>query len=248
MRFDVFTLFPGMFEGPLSESILKRAQQQELILVHLHDIRDWATDRHRSVDDYPYGGGPGMVMMAPPVVRAVEETLGESVTTTPILLMSPSGERFTQEHAAQLARCPRIAIICGRYEGIDERVKQLLDAREFSIGDFVLTGGELPAAVIIDAVARLVPGVIEAESLAEESHTSGLLEYPQYTRPVEFRGLTVPEVLLSGHHARVAEWRRQQALRRTKERRPDLFARMTLSEKDLRLLEQCPPPGTSNES
>ncbi len=248
MRFDVFTLFPGMFEGPLSESILKRAQQQELILVHLHDIRDWATDRHRSVDDYSYGGGPGMVMMAPPVVRAVEETLGESVTTTPILLMSPSGERFTQEHAAQLARCPRIAIICGRYEGIDERVKQLLDAREFSIGDFVLTGGELPAAVIIDAVARLVPGVIEAESLAEESHTSGLLEYPQYTRPVEFRGLTVPEVLLSGHHARVAEWRRQQALRRTKERRPDLFARMTLSEKDLRLLEQCPPPGTSNES
>ncbi len=248
MRFDVFTIFPGMFEGPLSESILKRAQQQGLISVHLHDIRDWATDRHRSVDDYPYGGGPGMVMMAPPVVRAVEETLGESIATTPILLMSPSGERFTQDHAAELARSPRVAIICGRYEGIDERVKQLLDARELSIGDFVLTGGELPAAVIIDAVARLVPGVIEAESLAEESHTSGLLEYPQYTRPVEFRGLTVPEVLLSGHHARVAEWRRWQALCRTKERRPDLFARMTLSEKDRRLLEQCPPPGTSGES
>lgn len=248
MRFDVFTLFPGMFEGPLSESILKRAQHQALISVHLHDIRDWTTDRHRSVDDYPYGGGPGMVMMAPPVVRAVEETLGESVATTPILLMSPSGERFTQEHAAELARCPRVAIICGRYEGIDERVKQLLGAREFSIGDFVLTGGELPAAVIIDAVARLVPGVIEAESLAEESHTAGLLEYPQYTRPVEFRGLTVPEVLLSGHHARVAEWRRWQALCRTKERRPDLLARMKLFEKELRLLEQCPSPGTSDES
>ncbi len=248
MRFDVFTIFPGMFEGPLSESILKRARQQGLISVHLHDIRDWATDRHRSVDDYPYGGGPGMVMMAPPVIRAVEETLGESIATTPILLMSPSGERFTQDHAAELARSPRVAIICGRYEGIDERVKLLLDARELSIGDFVLTGGELPAAVIIDAVARLVPGVIEAESLAEESHTSGLLEYPQYTRPVEFRGLTVPEVLLSGHHARVAEWRRWQALCRTKERRPDLFARMTLSEKDRRLLEQCPPPGTSGES
>ncbi len=247
MQFDVFTLFPGMFEGPLSESILKRAQQQRLISVSLHDIRDWTTDRHRSVDDYPYGGGPGMVMMAPPVIRAVEETLGESVATTPILLMSPSGERFTQEHAAELAQCSRVAVICGRYEGIDERVKQLLGAREFSIGDFVLTGGELPAAVIIDAVARLVPGVIEAESLAEESHASGLLEYPHYTRPVEFRGLTVPEVLLSGHHARVAEWRRWQALCRTKARRPDLLARMGLSEKDLRLLERCPAE-PSNES
>lgn len=247
MRFDVFTIFPGMFEGPLSESILKRAQQQGLISVHLHDIRDWTSDRHRSVDDYPYGGGPGMVMMAPPVVRAVEETLGESAATTPVLLMSPSGERFTQKHAAELALCPRVAMICGRYEGIDERVKQLLGAREFSIGDFVLTGGELPAAVIIDAVARLVPGVIEAESLAEESHTSGLLEYPQYTRPVKFRELTVPEVLLSGHHAKVAEWRRWQALCRTRARRPDLLSRIELSEKDLRLLEQCPSPEPPSE-
>jgi tRNA (guanine37-N1)-methyltransferase len=244
VRFDVFTLFPAMFEGPLSESILKRAQQQGLISIRLHDIRNWATDRHRSVDDYPYGGGPGMVMMAPPVVRPVEEILGEAIPSTPILLMSPSGELFTQERATDLARCPRIALICGHYEGIDERVKQILGARELSIGDYVLTGGELPAAVVIDAVARLVPGVIEEESLAEESHTSGLVEYPQYTRPPEFRGLTIPEVLLSGHHAKVAEWRRWQALCRTKARRPNLLARMNLSERDRRLLEQCPPGGT----
>lgn len=240
MRFDIFTIFPGIFEGPLSESILKRAQERALISVHLHDIRDWTTDRHRTVDDYPYGGGAGMVMMAPPVVESVEAVLGDELDSTPILLFTPSGEVLTQRLVAELAREPRLAMICGRYEGIDERVSTLLRPRAISIGDYVLTGGELAAAVVVDAVTRLVPGVIDAESLGEESHTSGLLEYPHYTRPPEYRGLSVPEVLLSGHHARIAEWRRQQSLCRTRARRPDLLERAELSEADLRLLEQCP--------
>lgn len=244
MRFDVFTIFPGIFEGPLSESILKRAQERGLLSVELHDIRDWTTDRHRSVDDYPYGGGPGMVMMAPPVVTAVEDVLGDDLGSTPIIALSPSGEPFTQEIAAELAREPRLALICGRYEGIDERVHQVLQTREISIGDYVLTGGELAAAVMIDVIARLVPGVIDAASLQDESHTRGLLEYPQYTRPPEFRGLTVPEVLLSGHHARINEWRYQQSLCRTRARRPDLFARLELTERDRRLLAECPPDET----
>lgn len=240
MRFDVFTIFPGIFTGPLSESILRRAQEQGLISVHLHNIRDWATDRHRSVDDEPYGGGPGMVIMAPPIVHAVESVLGEELARTPVLLLTPSGELFDQRIAVELAQYPRLALICGRYEGIDDRVRVVLRARELSIGDYVLTGGELAAAVVIDVVARLVPGVIDPESLAEESHTSGLLEYPQFTRPPVFRGLAVPEVLLSGNHARIAEWRRQQALCRTRARRPDLLAKATLTDRDRRLLETCP--------
>lgn len=240
MRFDVFTIFPGIFAGPLSESILKRAQEQGLVSIHLHNIRDWATDRHRSVDDEPYGGGPGMVMMAPPIVHAVETVLGPELERTPIILLTPSGEVFNQDLARELAQHSRLALICGRYEGIDDRVRIILRARELSIGDYVLTGGELAAAVIIDVVSRLVPGVIDPESLAEESHTSGLLEYPQYTRPPVFRGLAVPEVLLSGNHARIAEWRRQQALCRTRARRPDLLAKAHLTEKDYRLLEGCP--------
>jgi tRNA (guanine37-N1)-methyltransferase len=241
VRFDVFTIFPNIFAGPLSESILKRAQEQGLVSIHLHNIRDWATDRHRSVDDEPYGGGPGMVMMAPPIVHAVETVLGPELEQTPVILLTPSGEVFNQDLARELAQYPRLALICGRYEGIDDRVRIILRARELSIGDYVLTGGELAAAVIIDVVSRLVPGVIDPESLAEESHTSGLLEYPQYTRPPVFRGLAVPEVLLSGNHARIAEWRRQQALCRTRARRPDLLAKAQLSEKDRRLLEGCPP-------
>lgn len=241
MRFDVFTIFPGIFAGPLSESILRRAQEQGLVSIHLHNIRDWATDRHRSVDDEPYGGGPGMVMMAPPIVHAVEAVLGPELEQTPIILLTPSGDVFNQDLARELAQYPRLALICGRYEGIDDRVRIILRARELSIGDYVLTGGELAAAVIIDVVSRLVPGVIDPESLAEESHTSGLLEYPQYTRPPVFRGLAVPDVLLSGNHARIGEWRRQQALCRTRARRPDLLAKAQLSEKDRRLLEGCPP-------
>lgn len=239
MRFDVFTIFPRIFDGPLDESILKRARERGLISVHLHDIREWATDRHRSVDDYPYGGGPGMVMMAPPIVSAVETVLGDEIATTPIIALSASGEPFTQAVATELATHPRLALICGRYEGIDERVHLILHTRQLSIGDYVLTGGELAAAVMIDVIARLVPGVIDPESLQEESFTSGLLEYPQYTRPPEYRGLTVPEVLLSGHHARIAEWRRQQSLCRTRALRPDLLERADLTPADRRLLEQC---------
>jgi tRNA (guanine37-N1)-methyltransferase len=241
MRFDVFTIFPQMFSGFLSESILKRAQRNGLVEIALHDIRDWTTDKHRTVDDTPYGGGPGMVMMAPPIVHAVEAVLGDDLATTPIIILSPSGEVFTQDVARELVQHPRLALICGRYEGIDDRVRIILKARELSIGDYVLTGGELAAAVVIDVVARLVPGVIDPESLAEESHSSGLLEYPQYTRPPVFRGLGVPEVLLSGNHAKIAEWRRMMALCRTKVRRPDLFARAQLTPRDRQLLEQCPP-------
>lgn len=241
MRFDVFTIFPSMFTGFLNESILKRAQQAGLIQIALHDIRAWATDKHRTVDDTPYGGGPGMVMMAPPIVHAVESVLGDELATTPIVILSPSGELFTQQVARELVQYSRLALICGRYEGIDDRVRIILRARELSIGDYVLTGGELAAAVVIDVVSRLVPGVIDPESLAEESHTSGLLEYPQYTRPPVFRGLAVPEILLSGHHAKIAEWRRMMALCRTKARRPDLLERALLTPRDRDLLQRCPP-------
>jgi len=241
VRFDVFTIFPGMFSGPLSESILRRAQERGLVSVHLHNIRDWTTDKHRSVDDEPYGGGAGMVMMAPPIVHAVEDVLGAELHTTPVILLTPSGETFTQDIARELAQFPRLALICGRYEGIDDRVRIILNARELSIGDYVLTGGELAAAVIIDVVARLIPGVIDPESLTEESYSSGLLEYPQYTRPPVFRGLAVPSVLLSGNHAKIAEWRRQQALCRTKARRPDLLQRANLTPRDWKLLAECPP-------
>ena len=239
MQFDVFTIFPGVFDGPLSESIVKRARERGLISVDLHDIREWATGRHRSVDDYPYGGGAGMVMMAPPVVSAVEAVLGAGVERVPIVVMSPSGELLTQRTASELASHPRLAIVCGRYEGIDERVHALLPTRELSIGDYVLSGGELAAAVVIDVVSRLVPGVIQAASTADESHAAGLLEYPQYTRPPEYRGVEVPEVLLSGNHGRIADWRRRQSLCRTRARRPDLLARADLSERDHKLLDEC---------
>ncbi len=229
MRFDIFTLFPGAYEGPLTESIIKRAQDDGLIEIALHDIRNWSTDRHRSVDDYPYGGGAGMVMMAPPIVEAVEETLGDDVGRVPIVLPSPAGALFTQVIAREFARADRLAIICGRYEGIDQRVTEILGAREVSIGDFVMTGGDLAAAIIVDVVARLIPGVIDNESLAMESHTSGLLEYPQYTRPQRYRERDVPEILLSGHHARIDAWRREESLRRTCERRPDLLERASLT-------------------
>jgi tRNA (guanine37-N1)-methyltransferase len=224
LKFEIFTIFPSIFDGFLNESIIKRARERGLIAVDLHDIRDWTTDRHRSVDDYPYGGGAGMVMMAPPIVEAVESTIPERADETEIILLSASGERFTQAIALDLAQNrSKIALICGRYEGVDQRAIDILGAREISIGDYVLTGGELPAAVIVDAVSRLVPGVIQEASIAEESHTTGLLEYPQYTRPFEYRGLTPPEVLLSGHHARIEAWRTEQALLRTQERRPDLL-------------------------
>jgi len=238
MRFDLFTLFPGAYDGPLTESIIKRAQEDGLIEIAIHDIRDWSTDRHRSVDDYPYGGGAGMVMMAPPIVEAVEETLGDAAGSVPILLPSPSGSLFTQVMARELARADRLAIICGRYEGIDQRVTDILGAREVSIGDFVMTGGDLAAAIIVDVVARLIPGVIDDESLSMESHTSGLLEYPQYTRPQRYRDREVPEILLSGHHARIDAWRRDESLRRTCERRPDLLERASLTSAERQRIER----------
>ena len=238
MRFDIFTLFPAAYEGPLTESIIKRAQEEALIEIEIHDIRDWSTDRHRSVDDYPYGGGAGMVMMAPPIVDAVESVLQEGLGTVPILLPSPSGELFDQRMARELAEHERLAIICGRYEGIDQRVTDILAAREVSIGDFVMTGGDLAAAIIVDVVARLIPGVIDDKSLEVESHSSGLLEYPQYTRPQSYRGFEVPEILLSGHHARIAEWRREQSLCRTVQRRPELLESAPLSLKDEQTIER----------
>lgn len=237
MRFDIFTIFPAAYAGPLTESIIQRAQDEGKIEIKLHDIRNWATDRHRSVDDYPYGGGAGMVMMAPPIVEAVESIIGADAVPVPILLPSPSGERFTQEMARQLAREKRLAFVCGRYEGIDARVSDILSAREVSIGDFVMTGGDLAAAVMIDVIARLIPGVIDEESVSDESHTSGVLEYPHFTRPQLYRGHSVPEILLSGHHGRIAEWRRRQALRRTFERRPDLLAHASLSDTERQWVE-----------
>lgn len=212
-----------MFSGFLAESILKRAQDNGLIEIQIHDIREWTTDRHRSVDDYPYGGGAGMVMMAPPIVEAVESVLPEDREGVEVVVLSASGERYDQSIARELSDRSRIVLICGRYEGIDQRVMDILGARELSIGDYVLTGGELPAAVIVDSVSRLIPGVIETDAHTEESHVAGLLEYPQYTRPFAYRGLTPPEILLSGHHAQIAAWRRQEALERTRSRRPELL-------------------------
>jgi tRNA (guanine37-N1)-methyltransferase len=225
MRFDLFSTLPRMFDGPLTESILKRAIDRGLLDIRVHDLRDWTTDRHRTTDDAPYGGGAGMVMKPEPIFRAVEEVAGatpEARGETPVILMGPGGQVFDQRMAEELARLPRIALICGHYEGVDDRVRQALATRELSIGDYVLSGGELPAMVVVDAVSRLVPGVIDALSTAEESHTSGLLEYPQYTRPAAFRGMAVPEILLSGNHAAIARWRRQQALERTERDRPDM--------------------------
>lgn len=235
LRVDIVSLFPAMFAGPFGESILKRGQTAGLLDLRVHDLRDWTTDKHRTADDTPYGGGAGMVMTAPPVVAAVEEILGEDLGGVPVILLSAGGRRFDQAVARELAQLPRFALVCGHYEGIDERVVELLGMDELSIGDYVLTGGELPAMVAVDAVARLVPGVIDAASVAEESHGGGLLEYPHYTRPPVFRGLAVPPVLLSGHHAEIARWRRAEAIRRTARRRPDLLERadLTAAEREL---------------
>jgi tRNA (guanine37-N1)-methyltransferase len=223
-RIDIFSLFPAMFEGPLSESILRRASAAGLIEIAIHDIRDWTHDRHRTADDTPYGGGAGMVMKAPPIIEAVEDVLGDDLPHTHVAIMSAGGRRYTQQVAAELATTRRLALICGHYEGIDDRVGQLLSADELSIGDYVLTGGELAAMVVADSVARLVPGVIAEASVREESHSMAGVEYPHYTRPVEYRGLRVPDILLSGHHANIEAWRAEQAARRTARWRPDLVS------------------------
>ncbi|GAB4274360.1 MAG: tRNA (guanosine(37)-N1)-methyltransferase TrmD [Coriobacteriia bacterium] len=234
MRIDVLTIFPEIFEGPLSASMLGLAQEKGVVEVAVHDLRDWTTDKHRQVDDAPYGGGPGMVMKPESFFRAVSDLKGED---TLVVLMTPQGRRLEQRLAEDLSSCEHLLILCGRYEGFDERVRVLADL-EVSIGDYVLTGGELPALVMIDVVTRLLPGVLGcADSPEEESFSSGLLEYPQYTRPREWEGLRVPEVLLSGDHGRVAAWRREQALIRTAKHRPDLLEKVTLSEEERALTE-----------
>jgi len=245
---DIFTLFPEMFAGPFDASILKRARERGLLRVELHNIRDWTTDRHHSADDTPYGGGAGMVMMAPPIVAAVEETLGPDLAASRVVILSASGRLFTQAVARDLAPAGRLALVCGHYEGIDKRAGEVLGAEELSIGDYVLTGGELAAMVVVDAVARLVPGVIETASIAEESHGAGLLEYPHYTRPQTFRGLAVPDILLSGHHAQIARWRREQSLRRTAQRRPELLPGVALTPAERALVETLAASEAESES
>ena len=253
MRFDIFTLFPAMFDGPFGDSIIARALSAGIIQVQMHNIRDFAKGKHQVTDDYPFGGGGGMVMKPDPIFRAVEAVLemsprradeGETLQETnvrpppcPVILLSPQGRPFDQRVASELAGHARLALICGRYEGVDERVRLHLATDEISIGDYVLSGGELAAMVIVDAVTRLLPGALGFDAApAQDSHATGLLEYPHYTRPPSFRGFHVPEILLSGHHARVAEWRRHESLRRTLAQRPDLLARAILGKKDIAFL------------
>ena len=250
MHFDIFTLFPAMFAGPLDDSIVMRAREAGIVSLALHNIRDYAEGRHAITDDYPYGGGGGMVMKPEPIFRAVESVLGlppcsagdESAPDqprqpVPIILLTPQGRRFDQSVALELADHARIALVCGRYEGVDERIRRHLCTDEISIGDFVLSGGELAAMILVDAVTRLLPGALGAEQgAADDSHATGLLEYPHYTRPPDFRGWRVPEMLLSGHHANVQRWRRQQALLRTALRRPDMLETAWLTDDDLSFL------------
>jgi tRNA (guanine37-N1)-methyltransferase len=221
MKIDVLTLFPAMFAGPLDESIIKRARESGLLDLRIHNLRDYAHDRHKTVDDRPFGGGPGMLLKPEPIFEAVDNLARES---SRVVLLSPSGRTFNQAIASELAQAGDLLLVSGHYEGFDERIREKLADDELSIGDYVLTNGALPVMVIIDAVTRLLPGVLgDDQSSQEESFSHGLLEYPQYTRPAEFRGLKVPEVLLSGNHAEIARWRAEQARLRTRERRPDLL-------------------------
>ena len=237
MQFDVFTLFPEVFPSYLDSSILHRAQEMGRLRVDLHNIRDWATDKHHITDEPPYGGGGGMVMKPEPVFAAVEGILGDP-PCCPVILMTPQGELLTQKKANSLAEYSRLAIVAGHYEGIDERVREHLVTDEIPIGDYVLTGGELPALVLIDVLTRLIPGVLgDPLAAANDSHASGLLEYPHYTRPEEFRDWKVPEILRSGHHAKIERWRRNQALKRTLERRPDMLDDYPLSDEDKEFLD-----------
>ncbi len=224
MRIDVLTLFPEVFGPMVVSSIVGRAQQAGIVSIHLTDFRDFTNDRHRTVDDRPFGGGPGMVLMCQPVFDAVDQVDSQAEPSATRIMLTPQGEPLTQRVACELAALPRLMLVCGHYEGFDERIRVGLGARELSIGDYVLSGGEPAAMVVIDAVVRLLPGALgHDESTVDESFSSGLLEYPQYTRPREFRGMQVPDVLISGDHGKVAAWRQEQARRRTRERRPDLL-------------------------
>ncbi|HEY32378.1 MAG TPA: tRNA (guanosine(37)-N1)-methyltransferase TrmD [Dehalococcoidia bacterium] len=243
MQFDILTLFPDMFQGALSTGLLQRAVSHGLVVVNLHNIRDYTHDRHHTVDDYPYGGGAGMVLKPEPIFEAVEslqsDIPSEQAAMLPIILLTPQGRLFSQQIAEELSRHAQLVLICGRYEGIDERVREHLVTDEISIGDYVLGGGELAAMVIVDAVVRLLPGVLGSEeSLLDESHATGLLEYPQYTRPPVYRDWPVPEVLLSGDHGQIAKWRREQAIMRTLQRRPEMLDRAQLDNKEERLIER----------
>ena len=243
MRIDVLTLFPEMFEVPFNTSIFKRAIDNKLVSINLHNIRDYTHNKHRTVDDYPYGGGPGMVLKPEPIFEAVEAIKAdigsrEGAGALPVILLTPQGRLFSQKIAQELSKYRRLILICGHYEGVDERVREHLVTDEISIGDYVLTGGEFPAMVLIDAVARLLPGVLGSEdSPLDESHAEGLLEYPQYTRPQEYRGWSVPEILLSGNHAQIAKWRREQIIRRTLERRPELLDKANLFSEEKKLIK-----------
>jgi len=234
MHIDILTLFPTVFESPFAHGVVGRAVARGLLTVAPLDIRLFATDKHHSVDDYPYGGGAGMVMMPGPIFDAVASL--DLPQGTPVVLMTPQGRPFSQQAAYELAAHKRLVLLCGHYEGVDERVRAHLATDEISIGDYVLSGGEIPAMVVTDAVTRLLPGAMDEESGREESHAAGLLEYPQYTRPASYQGLDAPPILLSGNHGAVAAWRRGQALRRTFERRPDLLERAALTEKERALI------------
>jgi tRNA (guanine37-N1)-methyltransferase len=239
MRFDIVTIFPRMIEAALSEGILAKAIQRDLLTVRARDLREFTEDRHRTVDDVPYGGGPGMVLKAEPVFRAVETIEKESGPPDAIVLVSPHGRQFSQLEAARLAALDRVVILCGRYEGIDDRVRENLSTEELSIGDYVLSGGELPALVIVDAVARLLPGVVgDEDSVAGDSFSRGLLDFPHYTRPAEFRDWKVPEVLISGHHGEIRKWRKRQALELTLMRRPELLADAELDVEEQEILRE----------
>jgi tRNA (guanine37-N1)-methyltransferase len=243
MEFDVFTLLPEVFPPYLNSSILNRARQRGLIDVRIHNIRDWATDKHHVTDDEPYGGGGGMVMKVEPVFAAVESVLGPE-SSCPVILLTPQGRVFNQIVAMELVQHPHLALICGRYEGVDERIREHLVTTEISIGDYVLTGGELPALILVDAISRLIPGVLgDPDGAMDDSHAAGLLEYPHYTRPPEYRGWGVPEILLSGDHAKIEKWRREQSLRRTLKRRPDLLENATIDETDRKVLKKIQQEG-----
>lgn len=238
MKFDILTLFPGMFNGPFDESIIKRAKEKDIIRINIVNIRDYSTNKHRTVDDTPYGGGAGMVMSPEPVYEAVNHVCSQ-YDSARVILMCPTGTPFDQKIAKELAREKHLILICGHYEGFDERIREGLVTDEISIGDFVLTGGEIPAMVVVDAVSRLVPGVVgELASVEEDSFCDGMLEYPHYTRPRSFRGMDVPEILTSGHHGKIRQWRRKQSLLKTLIRRPDLLKPDALNMEDIILLRE----------
>ena len=247
MRIDIITLFPSMFRGPFDESMIKRARKKGILEINLHNLRDFTGDRHRTVDDLPYGGGAGMVMKPEPLFRAVEKVKEEKRSSWKVILLSPQGQPFAQEKAKELAQEEALIFICGHYEGVDERVREHLIDEELSLGDFVLTGGELAAMVIVDAIARMLPEVLGCkDSIREDSFYQTLLDYPHYTRPAEFRGWKVPGVLISGNHQKIREWRKKKKLENTFKKRPDLLKTAKLSREEEEMLEQIKRAGTEH--